>query len=146
MPSWPLPPDSLLHVAAEMINAGTKVAILVGQGCLNARDEVLALAEKVGGPIIKALLGKAVVPDESPYTTGGIGLLGTAPSQDAMHHFMSRLTAQLGASALLCVASLPAQAEDTLAKIRDCLRDMRPEIKWAPEFDAAQAVIRRSFF
>src|SRR5438445_9545674 len=84
MPSWPLPPDSLLHVAAEMINAGTKVAILVGQGCLNARDEVLALAEKVGGPIIKALLGKAVVPDESPYTTGGIGLLGTAPSQDAM--------------------------------------------------------------
>jgi pyruvate dehydrogenase (quinone) len=84
MPSWPLPPEPLLHVAAEMLNAGSKVAILVGQGCLNARDEVLALAEKVGGPIIKALLGKAVVPDESPYTTGGIGLLGTAPSQDAM--------------------------------------------------------------
>src|ERR671936_739697 len=84
MPSWPLPPEPLLEVAAEMINARTKVAILVGQGCLNARDEVLALAEKVGGPIIKALLGKAVVPDESPYNPGGIGLLGTAPSQDAM--------------------------------------------------------------
>src|ERR671932_1011124 len=84
MPSWPLPPQPLLQVAADVINAGTKVAILVGQGCLNARDEVLALAEKVGGPIIKALLGKAVVPDDSPYTTGGIGLLGTAPSQDAM--------------------------------------------------------------
>jgi pyruvate dehydrogenase (quinone) len=85
MPSWPLPPQPLLGVAAEMINAGTKVAILVGQGCLNARDEVLTLAEKVGGPIIKALLGKAVVPDYSPYTTGGAGLLGTAPSQDALH-------------------------------------------------------------
>src|SRR5919109_528416 len=84
MPSWPLPPQPMLEVAANLINAGTRVAILVGQGCLQARDEVLALAEKVGGPIIKALLGKAVVPDDSPYTTGGIGLLGTAPSQDAM--------------------------------------------------------------
>jgi pyruvate dehydrogenase (quinone) len=84
MPSWPLPPQPMLDVAADLINAGTKVAILVGQGCLNARDEVLELAERVGGPIIKALLGKAVVPDHSPYTTGGIGLLGTAPSQDAM--------------------------------------------------------------
>jgi pyruvate dehydrogenase (quinone) len=84
MPSWPLPPQPMLQVAADLINAGTKVSILVGQGCLNARDEVLELAERVGGPIIKALLGKAVVPDDSPYTTGGIGLLGTAPSQDAM--------------------------------------------------------------
>src|SRR5262249_157023 len=74
----------LLELAAEVINRGTRVAILVGQGCLQARDEVLALAEKVGGPIIKALLGKAVVPDNSPYTTGGVGLLGTAPSQEAM--------------------------------------------------------------
>src|SRR5262249_12407680 len=65
-------------------NAGKKVAILAGRGCLHARDEVLELAEKVGGPISKPLLGKAVVPDDSPYTTGGIGLLGTAPSQDAM--------------------------------------------------------------
>src|SRR5205807_504785 len=51
---------------------------------VDARNEVLELAERVGGPIIKALLGKAVVPDDSPYTTGGIGLLGTAPSADAM--------------------------------------------------------------
>ena len=63
---------------------GTKVAILAGRGCLNARDEILQLAQAVGGPIVKALLGKAVVPDRDPYTTGGIGLLGTAPSQDAM--------------------------------------------------------------
>src|ERR687885_3180 len=54
MPAWPLPPQPLLEVAANLINAGTKVAILVGQGCLNARDEVLELAGKVGGPIIKA--------------------------------------------------------------------------------------------
>jgi pyruvate dehydrogenase (quinone) len=74
----------VLQAAADIINAGTKVAILVGQGCLYARDEVLELAEHVEGPIIKALLGKAVVPDTSPYTTGGIGLLGTAPSQDAL--------------------------------------------------------------
>jgi len=59
--------------------------ILAGRGALNARDLVVELADKVGGPIIKALLGKGVVPDDSPYTTGGIGLLGTAPSQDAMH-------------------------------------------------------------
>lgn len=80
----PLPPQSVLKQAADIINAGSKVAILAGRGCLTARDEVLQLAEKVAGPIIKPLLGKAVVPDDSPYTTGGIGLLGTAPSQDAM--------------------------------------------------------------
>lgn len=83
-PSWPLPAQPLLESAAEIINAGTKVAILVGQGCLNARDAVLEVAEKTAAPVIKALLGKAVVPDDSPYTTGGIGLLGTAPSQDVL--------------------------------------------------------------
>ena len=80
----PLPPAHMLQDAADLINDGSKVAILVGQGCLGARDEVLQVAEKIGAPIIKALLGKAVVPDDSPYTTGGIGLLGTAPSQDAL--------------------------------------------------------------
>lgn len=79
-----LPEHPLLIEAADLINAGSKVVILAGRGCLNARQQVLELAEKVGGPIIKALLGKGVVPDGSPYTTGGIGLLGTAPSQDAM--------------------------------------------------------------
>ncbi|MBF6611499.1 MAG: pyruvate oxidase [Chloroflexi bacterium] len=82
--SYPVPPKELLQRAADLINRGSKVAILAGRGCLDARDEVLQLAEKVGGPIIKPLLGKAVVPDDSPYTTGGIGLLGTAPSQDAL--------------------------------------------------------------
>ena len=82
--AFPLPPQQLIEQAAELINSATKVAILAGAGCLGAGAEILELAEKVGGPIIKPLLGKAVVPDDSPYTTGGIGLLGTAPSQDAM--------------------------------------------------------------
>lgn len=80
----PLPSNALLDRAAEVINAGSRVAILAGRGCLHAREEVLALADHVAGPIVKPLLGKAVVPDDSPYTTGGIGLLGTAPSLDAM--------------------------------------------------------------
>ncbi len=79
-----VPPQSSLQAAAELINKGTKIAILAGRGCLNARQEVLELAKTVAGPIVKPLLGKAVVPDRSPYTTGGIGLLGTAPSQDAL--------------------------------------------------------------
>jgi len=82
--AYPIPPERQIRAAADMINQGSKVAILAGRGCLRARNEVTELAKKVGGPIIKPLLGKAVVPDRSPYTTGGIGLLGTAPSQDAM--------------------------------------------------------------
>src|SRR5579875_860131 len=81
----PIPSPALLQQAADIINAGSKVAILAGRGCLDARAEVLQLAEAVAGPIIKPLLGKAVVPDDSPYTTGGIGLLGTGPSQDALN-------------------------------------------------------------
>ena len=83
-PSQPHPPKQLLDKAADVINGGKKVAILVGRGCLGAGQEVEQLAELVAGPVIKALLGKAVIPDRSPYTTGGLGLLGTAPSQDAM--------------------------------------------------------------
>jgi len=80
----PSPSQVLLNQAAAVINEGSKVAILAGRGCLNAGQEITQLAQVVGGPIIKALLGKAVVPDRDPFTTGGIGLLGTAPSQDAM--------------------------------------------------------------
>lgn len=83
-PSQPLPPRAVIEQAAGLINKGQKVVILAGRGCLDARDEVLQLAERIGGVIIKPLLGKGVVPDDNPYTTGGIGLLGTAPSQDAM--------------------------------------------------------------
>ncbi len=83
-PASPLPSDEELQAAADIVNGGKKVVLLTGRGCLNARREVLALAEKVGGVIVKPLLGKGVVPDDNPYTTGGVGLLGTAPSQDAM--------------------------------------------------------------
>jgi pyruvate dehydrogenase (quinone) len=80
----PMPTPEELRRAADVLNAGKKVAILVGRGCLGARAEVTAIAEALGAPVAKALLGKAVLPDDSPYTTGGIGLLGTAPSVDAM--------------------------------------------------------------
>ena len=83
-PAYPLPHTEFLQQAAEIINEGERIVILAGRGCLQARGEVLELAERVGGVIVKPLLGKAVVRDDSPYTTGGIGLLGTAPSQEAM--------------------------------------------------------------
>jgi len=83
-PAYPLPSREQLTRAAELIDRGSRVVIMAGRGCLGAHAEVLALAEKLGAPIVKPLLGKAVVPDDSPYTTGGIGLLGTAPSQDAI--------------------------------------------------------------
>jgi pyruvate dehydrogenase (quinone) len=80
----PHPPQQLLERAAEIINKSSKTAILVGRGALGCRQEVTELANTIGAPVIKALLGKAVIPDDSPFTTGGLGLLGTAPSQDAM--------------------------------------------------------------
>ena len=79
-----VPPSELVRRAADIVNAGHKVAILAGRGCLHARAEILELAELAGAPIVKPLLGKAVVPDDSPLTTGGIGLLGTAPSADVL--------------------------------------------------------------
>jgi pyruvate dehydrogenase (quinone) len=82
--SLPLPASDLLQEAAAVINRGRKIVILAGAGCLQARPEVSNLAERTAGVIIKPLLGKAVVADDHPHTTGGIGLLGTAPSADAM--------------------------------------------------------------
>ena len=80
-----IPSHRLIEKAAEIINAGSRIVLLVGQGALGSEEEVLALAEKLGAPIVKALLGKAVIPDDNPYTTGGLGLLGTTPSSDAMN-------------------------------------------------------------
>jgi pyruvate dehydrogenase (quinone) len=79
-----LPTQDQLQQAADVINQGSKVALLVGRGALPARQEVLDLADRAAAPVAKALLGKAAVPDEHPLTTGGLGLLGTAPSQEAM--------------------------------------------------------------
>jgi len=85
-PAFPehLPGQAVLDYAADILNRGKKVVILAGQGALHATDELEKTAELLGAPIVKALLGKAAVPDDSPYTTGGIGLLGTEPSQDAL--------------------------------------------------------------
>ena len=79
-----LPRDTDLQAAAEILNAGERVLMLVGAGALHARQEVLAVAEALGSPIVKTLPGKAVVPDDHPLTTGGIGLLGTKPSEEAV--------------------------------------------------------------
>ncbi|BDV36452.1 thiamine pyrophosphate-requiring protein [Methylocystis iwaonis] len=70
--------------AADVLNAGRKVAILIGAGALGAREEVIAVAEKLKAGVAKALLGKAAAPDTLPWVTGSIGLLGTKPSYDMM--------------------------------------------------------------
>ncbi len=79
-----LPHDEDLRRAADALNAGERVAMLVGQGALDATDEVLEVADLLGAGIAKALLGKAAVPDDLPFVTGSIGLLGTRPSWDLM--------------------------------------------------------------
>jgi pyruvate dehydrogenase (quinone) len=80
-----VPAEADLRHAAEILNAGSKVAILVGAGAKNALDEVLLVQDLLGAGIAKALLGRAVVPDTLPFVTGAIGLLGTKPSYDMMN-------------------------------------------------------------
>ena len=95
---WPgrrIPEQTQLQQAADILNAGEKVAMLVGQGALHATDEVIAVADTLGAGVAKALLGKAAVPDDVPFCTGSIGLLGTKPSWDMMQ----------GADTLLMVGS-----------------------------------------
>ncbi len=79
-----LPSETQLERAAMILNAGTKTVVLAGQGALGAGDLIEAVAERLGAPVVKPLLGKAAIPDDSPYSTGGIGLLGTRPSQEVM--------------------------------------------------------------
>jgi pyruvate dehydrogenase (quinone) len=79
-----IPAEADLQKAADLLNAGKKVAILIGAGAVHAVDEVIALAERLGAGVAKALLGKSVLPDDLPFVTGCIGLLGTRPSSDLM--------------------------------------------------------------
>jgi len=79
-----MPLEHDLERAAAILNEGKKIVILAGQGALNASEELIRVAERLAAPIVKALLGKAVVPDDCPYTTGGVGLLGTKASQEAL--------------------------------------------------------------
>jgi len=78
------PPGDELRRAADVLNAGEKVAILIGAGALGAADEVIAVADSLGAGVAKALLGKCALPDDLPFVTGCIGLLGTKPSSDLM--------------------------------------------------------------
>ena len=79
-----IPGDTELGQAANILNRSEKIVILAGRGSLSARDEIKQLAEKLGAPVAKALLGKALLADDSPYTTGGTGHLGTMPSKQMM--------------------------------------------------------------
>jgi pyruvate dehydrogenase (quinone) len=79
-----IPLESDLQKAADILNTGEKVSMLVGAGAFGAEDEVIQVADLLGAGVAKALLGKAVLPDDLPYVTGSIGLLGTKPSWDMM--------------------------------------------------------------
>jgi pyruvate dehydrogenase (quinone)/pyruvate oxidase len=79
-----MPGDDQLAQAAAILNSGKKTAILAGRGALGAGRAIATLAERLGAPVIKPLLGKAALPDDSPYSAGGIGLLGTKPAQEAL--------------------------------------------------------------
>src|SRR4051794_26285151 len=79
-----VPDEAGLRAAAEVLNAGKKIAMLVGAGALSATDEVIAVADRLKAGCAKALLGKAALPDDLPWVTGSIGLLGTKPSWDMM--------------------------------------------------------------
>ncbi len=107
-----VPVDTDLARAAEVLNAGGKVAMLVGQGARAAREEVLEVADLLGAGVAKALLGKDVLSDELPFVTGSIGLLGTRPSYELMQ----------GCDTLLTVGS------------------SFPYTQFLPEFDQARAV------
>jgi len=96
-----IPSDADLQRAADVLNSGKKVAMLVGAGALGAADEVMEVADILGAGVSKALLGKAVIPDDLPYCCGSIGLLGTKPSWDMM----------MGCDTLLMVGSSFPYAE-----------------------------------
>jgi pyruvate dehydrogenase (quinone) len=112
--SWPAvsPDDEGVRAAAELLNSGTKVAMLVGQGARGAAQEIEQVADLLGAGVAKALLGKDVLSDELPYVTGSIGLLGTRPSYEMM------------------------RAADTLLTVGSSF----PYTQFMPEFDQARAV------
>jgi pyruvate dehydrogenase (quinone) len=92
--SWPTvaADDAAVRAAADLLNAGSKVALLVGQGARGAADEVVQVADLMGAGVAKALLGKDVLSDELPFVTGSIGLLGTRPSYEMMQDCDTLLT------------------------------------------------------
>ena len=143
--------DEDLQRIADLLNDGSKPAILAGAGALHARQELLALAQKLGAPIVKTLPGKASVPDDSPYTTGGIGLLGTKPSEDLMEEIDTLFmvgtnfpyTKHLPEPGKVRVAQIdadPARAGGRIATelpvvgdAKECLAGLLPLIKQRPD-------------
>ena len=81
-----LPEEHQLRRAAEILNSSSRPAILIGRGALGAGEKVIAVAEALGAPIAKAVLGKAAIADDHPYTTGSVGLLGTTASEEMMRN------------------------------------------------------------
>lgn len=79
-----MPEERQLDRAAELLNAGRRTVILAGRGSIGCGDQLSELAERLAAPVVKPLLGKCTLSDDSPYCTGGIGLLGTSPSQEAL--------------------------------------------------------------
>ncbi len=79
-----LPPKAHFARAADVVNAGKRIVILAGRGALGAGDALAELAERLGAPVCTALLGKGALPDDHPYSLGGVGLLGTRPAQEAL--------------------------------------------------------------
>lgn len=145
---YPIPPEQDFEKAARLIADGSKVAILVGRGALRARKEVLDLAQKLKAPVIKALLGKAVIPDDNPYNLGGIGLLGTAPSQDALQECDTLIMAgtsfpyieflpKPGQAKVIQIDIDPTRiglrADADVGLVGDCAQVLRLLIKFLPE-------------
>ncbi|MGA5131221.1 thiamine pyrophosphate-requiring protein [Streptomyces olivoreticuli] len=87
-----VPSEEALHRAADVLNSGTRVAILIGQGAAGARAETEEVADVLGAGVAKALLGKDALSDELPYVTGAVGLLGTDPSFELMRDCDTLLT------------------------------------------------------
>ncbi|MDA0635676.1 thiamine pyrophosphate-binding protein [Nonomuraea sp. MCN248] len=144
-----VPADEDLRAAADVLNQAERPAILAGAGALHARAEVLAVAETLGAPVIKTLPGKAVIPDDSPYAVGGIGLLGTRPGEELIEDcdtlFMigtnfpyTRHLPEPGQARVVQLEADPARAGARLptevpliGDAKECLRALLPLLKRA---------------
>jgi pyruvate dehydrogenase (quinone) len=159
-PSRVVPPDETLRQAADVLSAGRKVAMLVGAGALSASTEVEQVAERLGAGVAKALLGKAVLPDDLPFVTGSVGWLGTPASNRMMRECDTLLMVgtnfpyteflpEPGSAravqidleprnlALRYPVEVPilGDAADTLTRLLSLLEDRRSE-SWRPQIEA----------
>ncbi len=123
-----LPEESLLRAAADVLNKGNKLAYRAGAGALEATDEIIAVAERLQAGVAKALLGKAALPDDPPFVTGSIGLLGTKPSWDLMKGCDTFLTIGSG---FPTASSFPSRA--TPAACRSISTEARLSLRYPME-------------